>query len=144
MRGRGGSPYLRFVRLGGLAILVYGLLTVAVCAFLVAVGIDLHRRLGVGDVFGAPAVLVLVPLAICYGAVLAGLGWAAMTASPGTAAAADILAGAYALIAVAGFGRSESMALPAAVTAAVALAAIGAGLGFFVVRRLRGERQLST
>ena len=142
MRGRGGSVYLRSVRLGGLAVLVYGLVTVAACAFLVAVGLDLHRRLGVGDVHGAPGVLVLVPLAICYGAVLAALGWAAMTASPGTAAAADLLAGGYALFGVVGFGRSDILALPAAITAAVAVVAIGAGLGFFVVRRLRGERQL--
>ncbi len=132
-----GSTQVRLVRLGGIVCLLYGLATVAACAFFLAVGLDLHRRLGLGDAFGAPIVLSLIPLAICYGAVLAALGWTALSASPGTSAATNVIAGAYAALAYVGLSRSEGTAVPAAITGAVALALVSAGIGYAVLGRLR-------
>jgi hypothetical protein len=135
---RAGATHVRVVRLAGLLGLLYGLAVVAACAFLLAVGLDLHRRLRVGDAFGVPIVVTLIPIALCFGAVIAALGWTAVTASPGTAAAADVLSGAYAAIAYVGLARIGTDSPPVIVTGVVVIALVGAGIGYAV-----GERRAS-
>ena len=131
--------HVRLVRVAGVLALVYGLAAVAACAFLLAVGLDLHSQLGVGDAFGAPMVLVLIPVAFCYGAVIAALGWGALTASAGTAAAAVALAGGYALIAWAALSRSLADAPPVMLTGAVAVVLLSAAVLFALGERRAGD-----
>jgi hypothetical protein len=127
------------VRLAGLLCLLYGLAAVAACAFLLAVGLDLHRRFRVGDAFGAPIVLALIPVAICFGAVMAALGWTALTASPGSAAATDVLAGGYAAIAYVGLSPLGTDSPPVLITGALVVVLVGAGVVYAVGER--GERR---